>query len=129
MSEDPHSIEIDKLVLRRQLLDRRDVIGQAVVTEIAVIVVVERFRAERRAEVVELDHDETELREGEWLTAVLVLPLPHAADLRPRIDVIDDRILFRRIELGRKIDDAIQVGDTITRLHAENLRWLEPRGR
>src|SRR5206468_13113881 len=122
--KDPDTIEVDELVLRRELLDRRDVIGKAVIAEVAVIIVVERLRAERRAEVIELDHDESELGEGELLTAVLELPLTHAADLRSRVDVVDDRILLRRVELRRQVDDAIQIGNAVARLHIEYLRRL-----
>ena len=107
MPEDAHPIEIDELVLRRKLLDRGDVIGKAVVAEIAVIVVVECLRPERRAEVVQLNDDEPELGEGEWLTAILELPLANAADLWPWVDVVDDRILLRRVELRRQIDHAV----------------------
>ena len=45
MAEDPDAIEIDELVLRRELLDRRDVVRQTVVAEVAIVVVVERLRA------------------------------------------------------------------------------------
>ena len=72
----PDAVEIDELVLRRELLDRGDVIRQSVVAEVAVVVVVERLRSERRAEVIELDDDEPELGERERLATILELPRP-----------------------------------------------------
>ena len=119
MPEDPDAIEIDELVLRGELLDGRDVIGQPIIAEVAVVVVVKCLRAERRAEVIELDDDEPELGQREGLAAVLELPLANAADLRAGIDVVDDRILLRRVEPWRQIDQSIEIRHAVARLHGE----------
>ena len=103
-------------------------VRQTVVAEVAIVVVVECLRAERRPEVVELNDYETEFREREGLTAALELPCADAADLRPRVDMVDDRIFFRRVELGREIDHTIEIGDAVARLHGEHLGGLPPGG-
>ena len=76
------------------------------------------------AAVAHLDDDEPELRERD-VVAARVERLGHALGLRPGIDIRDDRILLRRVEVERLVHDAIEIGDAIVRLHRERLRELE----
>ncbi len=51
--------------------------------------------------------------------------LGHALGLRPGIDVGDDRILLRRIEVERLVHHAVDIRDAIVRLDRERLGELE----
>ena len=90
----------------RQLLDRRLLVGQSVVAQIAVAVVVVPLRPLRvAAAIADLDDDEAELRERD-VVAARVERLGDALGLRARIDERDDRILPRRIEVERLVHHA-----------------------
>src|SRR5688500_7844185 len=128
MTEDPDAVGVDELVARAKLLDGGDVIEEPVVAEVSVVIVVERLGAERRPEVVELDDDEAQGRERELLSPVLEAPGSDRADLRPRVDVRDDRVLLRRIDGRRQIEHAVYIGHPIARLDGEDLTRLPADG-
>ena len=56
------------------------------------------------------------------------LRLPTLPDLRPGIDVVDDRILLRRVEVRRPEQQAVEIGLAVARLHRDRHRRL-PAGR
>ena len=88
-------------IARGQLLHPGHLIGQRVVAHVAVIGLVELLRSPRRAHPVDFDDDEAEF--GERLRIAARRRERAAADaagLRAGIDVIDDRVLLRRIELS-----------------------------
>ena len=112
-------------VARGELLDRRLLVGQAVVAQVAVAVVVVPLRPLRvAAAVADLDDDEPELRERD-VVAARVEGLGHALGLRPGIDVGDDRILPRRVEVERLVHHAVEIGDAVVGLDRERLGELE----
>ena len=55
-SNDSAQYKINEAILRAQLLDGSYMVGQPVVAEESLVVVVERRRAERCADVIKLDH-------------------------------------------------------------------------
>ena len=64
VSPDADAIDVDERVALRQLLDRRLLVGEAVVAQVAVAVVVVPLRPLRvAAAVADLDDDEAELGE------------------------------------------------------------------
>ena len=89
----------------------------------------ELLRSPRRPHPVDLDDDEAEL--GERLRIAARRRERAAADaagLRPGIDVVDDRILLRRIERGRLVHQAVEIGHAVARLHGDRRRRLPAGG-
>src|ERR1041385_8611475 len=99
MAEDADAIDIDPLVAGGELLDAGFLIGESVVAHVEVAEALIRVRPIRTpAPIADLDHDEAEIGE----TLVHAHRTEREGDrlrLRPRIDVSDDRILLRRIEI------------------------------
>ena len=125
---DAGAIEIDPREARRQLLHARDLIGQRVVAHVAVPGLVERTRSPRRPHPVDLHDDETEL--GDRLRVAACgreSPAADAAGLRSRIDVVDDRIPPRRIEVRRPEHQAVEIGLAVARFHRDRHRRLPAR--
>ena len=120
VSVDAHPVQIDEGVAGGELPDDRDVIGDAVVDEVAVVVVVEGLGAVRRPQVVDLHHHEAQLRQREVLAAALELPVPDVAPLGSGIDMRDDRVLGVLVEIGREIEDAEEIGDAVACLRREH---------
>ena len=123
MAPDAGAIQVDPRILRRQRLHPRDLVGQGVVDHVAVVRVLEGLAAPGRAHAVDGDDYKAEfrqrlvvdLRAGEGARA-------HRAGLRAGIDVVDDRVLLVRIEVGRLPQHPVQVGLTIACLDRELLR-------
>ena len=83
----------------------------------------ERLRAIVRTHAVDLHDDEADL--GGRLHAVVGGErLRHERALRPGIDVLDHRVFLCRIEIGRTIDDAPDVGLAVAALRHEDFRRL-----
>jgi hypothetical protein len=105
VAPDARAIDVDPRVALRELLHAGHLIGQRVVAHVAVIRGVEALGSPRRAHAVDLDDDEAQL--GDRLRIAArggKLAAADAAGLRARINVIEDRILLRRIEfVGRYI--------------------------
>src|SRR5690606_26010709 len=98
---DADALDVDERVPVRELLDRDLLVGQSVVAEVAVPVVVVPLRPGRVAAAVpDRDHDEAELRER-GLEPVRVERLRDRLRLRARVDVRDDRVLPVRVEVER----------------------------
>ena len=71
--------------------------------------------------VADLDHDEADLASATLpLRGVNVLVTLSVCG--PGIDVRDDRILLRRIEVERLVHHAVEVGDAVVGLDRERLR-------
>src|SRR4051794_23907751 len=111
MPEDSYAVEIHLGVARRELLDRRDLIGDAVVRHVAVEGVVERLRAAGGSHRINLHDVEAKLRERPRVAGGIDVELPGAdgADLRARVDVVDDRILPPRLDLRRTIEQSLEI--------------------
>ena len=83
------------------------------------------LRAPRRAHPVDLDHDEAQL--GQRLVVAARGAEAAATDapgLRARVDVVDDRVLLRRVERLRRVHQAVQVGLSVARLDRDGRRRL-----
>ena len=127
MAVDAGRVDVDPRIALRELLHPGDLIGQRVVAHVAVVGLVERLRSPRRAHAVDLDDDEAEL--GERLRVAARRREAAAADaagLRPGIDVVDDRILLRRIEVRRHVHQAVEIGLAVARLDRDRRRRLPP---
>ena len=129
VAPDAGAREVDVGILLRQLLHAGDLIGDRVVAaHRAVVRILERLRAARRAHAVDRDDDEAQFGErlpvaargGERAAA-------GAARLRAWIHVVDDRILLRRIEIRRHEHQAVDVGLAVVRLHLDRDRRLPAR--
>ena len=125
---DAHPLQVHERVAGGQLLDRRHVVGQSVVVEVAVVDIVKRLRAMRRAHVVQLDHDEAQLGQREVLAAGLERPRAHAADLRTGVDVVDHRVQARLVQVVGEVDQAVDVGCPVASLDREDLGRVPPHG-
>src|SRR6185437_6167647 len=100
MPPDADAREIDPRVLCAELLQSRNLVGEGVVAHVAVPEPLETGRAVRRAHAVDGNHDEPELRQRLIvITRRLETERTDRADLRTRVDVVDDRIAFVGIEV------------------------------
>src|SRR5215475_15137800 len=98
MPPDARAIQIDPWISPCELLPRRNLIRQSVIPHVAEISVVEFFRAPRRPHTIDFHDDEPELRKRLRIAARgKKVSRPDASRLGPRIDVIDDRVLRRRV--------------------------------
>src|SRR5439155_21620417 len=123
---DPDARDVVERIFRRDRLVPEDAIGEAGVAEILPGDVVECLRSIRRAHAVNLHDDEPEL----GLRLHLVVGeerLRHERALRPRVDVLDDGILLRRVETAWPDDDAPDAGRAIASYGDEHLQRLPPR--
>src|SRR5579862_7673297 len=122
MAVDADAAEIDPWIALRELLDGGLLVGESVVAQIAVAVVVIPLRPIRTAaSVADLDHDESDVGERDVQLARIEGPR-HALSLRTGIDVLDDRILLRLVEVERLVHHAVEVGDAVVGLDVERLR-------
>ena len=121
MAEDADAVDVDPLVARRELLDAGLLIGKAVVAHVEVAeVLIGVGTVGASAAVAELDDDEAEI--GEALrNARRAERVGDALGLRSRIDVGDDRILLRRVEIEGLVHIAPDVGDSVGCLDHERL--------
>src|SRR5215510_4189760 len=101
MSRDAGALEIDPRVALREVLHARNLIGDRVIAaHRAVVGVLERFRSAGRAPAIDGDDDEAEFGEGLPIAARRrERSVAGAAGLRPRVDVVDDRVLLRWVEI------------------------------
>ena len=124
MSKNAHAVQIDEPVARAQLFDRRNVIGQPVVGEVAIVIVVERLRAAWRPQMIDLYDHETQFGQRKGLTTVLERPRAHRSNLRTGIDVRDDRIAFGAVDFGRQVHHTVNVRQSVARFGGEWNRRL-----
>ena len=126
VSPDTGPLDVDPRIPARQLLHAGDLIGNRVVAaHRAVVRVLERLRPARRAHPVDRDDDEAELRQGLTIAARRREgAAAGAAGLRTRIDVVDDRILPRRIEVRGTEQQAVDVGLAVVSRHLDRHRRL-----
>ena len=125
MSVDARAIDVDPRVLRRKLLHAGHLIGKRVVAHVAVIRLVKLLRPPRCPHAVYFDDDEPELRECLRVAARRrESASSDAAALRSGIDVVDDRILPRRIQSRRFVHQAVQLRQAVARFHGNRRRRL-----
>ena len=62
---------------------------------------------------------------SDMFCAARVERLGHALGLRARIDVRDDRVFLRRVEVERLVHHAVEIGDAVVGLDRERLGKLE----
>src|SRR6185312_3788503 len=129
MSPDADAREVHPRIGGTELVERGDLVGQRVVAHLAVPQALECRRAVRRAHAVDGDHDEAELSQR-LIVAVRggEVECSHWADLRTWIHVIDDRIAFTGIEVGRLEEEDIEVRLVVPRFDDAELRWLPADG-
>src|ERR1035438_7628162 len=102
VSPDARPFNVDPGKPPRQLLHAAHLVGQRIVAHVAVIGVVEALRALRVSHAIDRHDDESQFGERLRLAARrLERPAAYAAALRSRINVVDDGILFPRVEVGR----------------------------
>ena len=123
----PNLVDVDERVPRGELLDGGLLVGEAVVAEVEVAEAVVRLGPGRRpAAVADLDDDEADLRElllaGRGREGVRRPFL-----LRAGVDVDDDRVLLRRVEVERLPHVAVEVGHAVGGLDDEGLGELPAR--
>jgi hypothetical protein len=100
MTPDADAIEVDPRIALAQFLDAGDLIGQRVVAHVAEVGVVEGLGAPRRTHAVDRHHDEAQLGQRLVVAACRQEAAPRTEPVcGPGIDVVDDRIFLRRIEV------------------------------
>src|SRR4029450_3871 len=101
MSPDADLVHVDEGMAPRKLLDGRLLVGETIIAQIPVAVVVIPLRSLRVAAAIpDLDHDEPELRQR-LAIASRIERLGHAFGLRSRVDVQNNRVFLERIEMDR----------------------------
>ena len=108
-------------------LHPEDAVGEAGVAQVLPADVVERLRPPVRPHAVDLHDDEAQL--GQRLRPMKRRErLGHERALRPGVDLLDHRVLLRRVEVRRPEDHAVDVGLAVAPLGDEPLGGL-PAGR
>ncbi len=108
---------------RGQFLHARHLVGQRVVGHVAIPGIVEGLGAPRRTHAVNGHHDEAQF--GQRLIVDMggqKAAAAHRAGLRAGVDVVDDRVLFGRIEVGGLEHHPVQLGPAVARLDRERHR-------
>ena len=129
---DADAVEVDEGVPCPKLLQGRLLVSEGVVAEVEVAVAVVGLRALRRsAAVADLDDDEAEVRQG-LLASEDGEGVAHPFRLGARVDVGDDRVPVRRVEVEGFPEIPEEVRDSIHGLDHEGLghlpaRLVEPR--
>src|SRR5207244_5000949 len=101
MSPDADLVDIDEGVAPRELLDRRFLVGETIIAQVPVAIVVVPLRSLRiAAAVADLDDDKPELRQR-LAAAARIEYFRHALGLRSGIHEQDDGVLLGRIEVER----------------------------
>jgi hypothetical protein len=100
VAPDANAIEVDVGILRGEVLDTGDLVGDGVVAEVAVVELVEALGAPGRAHAVNADDEEAEFGEG------LIVALRGAeaaaaagAGLGAGVNVVDDGIFLGGVEV------------------------------
>src|SRR5262245_56256895 len=98
MAPDADFVDVDERMASRKLFDRRFLVCEAIVAEVAVSVVVVPLRPLRvAAAVADFNDNEPELRQR-LTVAARIERFRHAFRLRPWVDVENNRVLLGRIE-------------------------------
>ena len=117
MAVDADSINVDEYVAGGELLDRGLLVGKTVITQVAVPIVMVPFRTCRMPTAIpDRNHNEAKLRQGR-LVAIGGERLRDGFGLRSGINVGDDRVGLRGIEVKRLVDHAVKISDVIIGLH------------
>ena len=125
MAEDPDPVDVDEGILGRQLLDAPLFIGQAVVSEIAIAVIMVPLGALGiAAAIADLDDDKAELGQH-GAGAPGDERLGHALGLGAGVDVGDDGIFAGGVEIVGLVHHTIDVGDAVVGLDFERFGILE----
>src|SRR5687768_12014554 len=107
MAIDPYSVYINERMAPRQLFDRRFLVGQTVIAEVAIAEGVVPLRALRvPAAIADFDYDKAELGQRDAVVPAGEV-LGHALGLRARIDERDDRVAFVRVKIERLVHHPI----------------------
>src|SRR5215469_7316714 len=98
MAPDPDTLDVNPWILRGQLSHPGHLIWQRVVAHVAVVEVVKFLRSQRVAHPIDLHDHEPKLSQRLAVTARTgERPAMNASALRPRIDIVDDRILLAAV--------------------------------
>lgn len=120
VNADPVDIHVG--IAGAQLLDRSLVIGQGIVSQVAIAVVVIPFRAAGvSASVTHANHDEAGLCQAVCTGIQGNVTEEGTLCLRTWIDVVDHRIDLGGVEVKRFEDDSVEIGHTVGGLHRERL--------
>src|ERR1041385_1435852 len=129
MSVNARAIESDPGIPRRELFHSGDLIGERVVTHVAEVSFVKFLRPPRCAHAVDFHYYESQLCNCLRIAAsTREIAAAHAAGLGPRINMVDDRIFFPRVEIGWFVHQPVKIGLAVARLDGERHRRLPSGG-
>src|SRR6185437_9108313 len=112
---------IGKRITSGQSLDPPDAIREPRICQILPAYVMERLAAPRSAHPVDLHHDKSKIRELLHPPVITHKALGDIGILWARINILYDRIAFRRIEIGRHAKDAPDIRDTVASFRYKRL--------
>src|SRR5262249_14221072 len=118
------AVDVVVRVFLRDRLVPEDAVGEAGVGEFVPADVVEFLGAVGRAHAVDLCDDEAEVGQG----IAGAKRLGHERALRAGVNVLDDRVALRRVEVPRPGDDPPNAGRAVAALGDEHLRRLPAAG-
>ena len=122
---DSHAVDVDEGIAGGKLLDGCFLIGQTIVAEIAVAVVVIPFRTVgMSAAVADGDHYESGLCETVGAHRHAGERIVGGLDLRARIYIVDDGIGLLGIEIKRLVHDSVEIGHSVGCLDSEHFGEL-----
>ena len=125
MAVDAHLVDVDEAIAVSQLFDGIFVVGERIVAQVAVAVVVVPLAARRMtATLTHADHYESCLSQTVGARCHASERIIGCLDLWSWIDIVDDRIDLGRIEVEWLVHGAPEVGDAIGCLDLEYLREL-----
>ena len=125
MAVDAYPIDIDKLITGCQLLYSGLVVGQRIIPQVSVPIIVIPFRtAGVSTTLTDRYDDKASLGQTVGTHAHPCERIVHSLNLRSGIYIIDDRIYLRRIEVKRLVHYPIQVRYSVGSLHLEEFREL-----
>ena len=125
MSVDTYPCDIDKRITRCQLLHSRLMVGQRIITHIAVTIVVIPLGTTRMtATLSDGNHDKSGLCQAVGTHTHPSERIIHGFYLRTRIDIVNNRVNLGRIEIKRLVHYTVQIGHSIGCFYFKRLREL-----
>ena len=119
---DTHSVCVHIRILLGCCLDPGDAVGEAGVLQVLVAHLLEFLAAVAGAHGVELDHDEAQFGQRGGVPVVGLEGLGRIAVAGTGIDVLDNWVLLRGVEVCGTLDDAPHLRDAVATGSHEDLR-------
>ena len=119
---DTHVVGVHVRILGGSGLDPLNVVGQSGVLQVLIADLLKLLATVACAHTVDLNHDEAQLGQSRGIPEERGERLGNVSVARSCIDILDDGISLRRVEVGGTVDESPHVGLSIATLRLEYLR-------